>query len=107
MELSTKVIIVMLLLALMEQTQHLLVSYYDEHYHSYVICETSHLYLSLINTVISVSHNVLHSRKMHGNVYLTLKHYIFVYVCFLINSFLHSPNLIIKMVYKNDYVPPN
>ena len=60
------------------QLQSCQVSYYDEHYHSYVINETSHLFLSLVDAVSNISQNVLHSRKMHGNVFLTLKHYIFV-----------------------------
>lgn len=37
------------------QLQSCLVSYYDEHFHSFVICETSHLSLSLINAVSSIS----------------------------------------------------
>ena len=60
------------------QLQVCVVSYYDEHYHSYVICKTPHLFLSLVETVCNNCNNVLHSRTMHGNVYLTPKHYIFV-----------------------------
>lgn len=54
------------------------VSYFDEHFHSYVIYESSHVFLCLVHTIINISHNVLHSRKLHGKLYLTLKHYVFV-----------------------------